>query len=515
MNGITKGFRALAKPLSIIFPSVSLILMVLVLLQFRFYIPEAGVAFAVVFYALSALYLACLFTSRVWLPGLIALLAMPAIVFFIGIMIYWPVIVALLPAIFKAFRERERMLAARIVTFTLTGLLVVTFVPTSILSCKAYSTDTNPAFKFVSPDSRHMLQISVRLEANLGGPGNAVLYERYPLGLERAEKTIFFSDWIGVTRVPGSYSGDVTVDVDAKWADNGSLLINGHAVDVHATPLLFMDTDLVEYAQAAPIAPTLPPTASAAATPAPTPGVFLASGVQQDEWNYRSSELNIHIEKTYKYKTTLYIADVQVLSMENCLTAFSHDAYDRAEERTSVMAKRQDAVLAINGDYHSFRSTGVIIRNGKLYRNKPKEDIGVIYTDGHMDTFGPKEADGEALIAAGAWQTFSFGPALVKEGRMVEKYNVPESIQDRNPRTSFGQVAPNHFIIIVADGRDTGDKGITFENLAKEFIQRGCKTAYNLDGGGSSALYFLGRTVNDPCYGKERPLSDILYFKDR
>lgn len=515
MNGITRGLKALAKPASIIFPSMSLVIMALVLLQFRFYIPEAGVAFAVVFYAFSALYLACLFISKVWLPGLIALLAMPAIVFFIGVNMYWPIIIAVLPAIYKVFRERERLLAARIITFGLAGVLLVTFIPSSILSCKAYNSDYHPSVQIVSPDGRHMLQISVDLEAPLGGPGKAVLYERYPFALERAEKTIFYADWIGVSNVSGAHSGDINVDVDAQWADNGSVLINGHTVDVHHTPLLFLDTDLVEYAQAQPIAPTLPPVSSIM-TPSPTPGIFLDSGVQQDDWNYKSRELNIHIEKTYKYETTLYIVDVHTASMANLLTAFSHDAYDRGEERTSVMAKRQNAVLAVNGDYHGFRSTGVIIRNGTLYRDRPKEDIAVIYTDGAMDTFGPKETGGQELLAKGAWQTFSFGPALVKGGQVLEKFNVPESIQTVNPRTAIGQVEPDHFIIIVADGRnDTGDSGISMDDLAKEFIQRGCRSAYNLDGGGSCSLYFMGRIVNTPCYGKERPLSDILYFKDR
>jgi exopolysaccharide biosynthesis protein len=41
----------------------------------------------------------------------------------------------------------------------------------------------------------------------------------------------------------------------------------------------------------------------------------------------------------------------------------------------------------------------------------------------------------------------------------------------------------------------------------------GCTTAYNLDGGGSSAMYFNGELVNNPLgRGKERGVSDILYI---
>lgn len=44
----------------------------------------------------------------------------------------------------------------------------------------------------------------------------------------------------------------------------------------------------------------------------------------------------------------------------------------------------------------------------------------------------------------------------------------------------------------------------------------GVKTAYNLDGGGSSTLYFNGQVINKPTTGgnkiSERAVSDIVYI---
>jgi exopolysaccharide biosynthesis protein len=40
-------------------------------------------------------------------------------------------------------------------------------------------------------------------------------------------------------------------------------------------------------------------------------------------------------------------------------------------------------------------------------------------------------------------------------------------------------------------------------------------TAYNLDGGGSSTLYFNGEVINNPSNGRtdgEREVSDIVYI---
>ena len=44
----------------------------------------------------------------------------------------------------------------------------------------------------------------------------------------------------------------------------------------------------------------------------------------------------------------------------------------------------------------------------------------------------------------------------------------------------------------------------------------GCTTAYNLDGGGSSTMYFNGQVINNPTTNgktfKEREVSDIVYI---
>ena len=48
--------------------------------------------------------------------------------------------------------------------------------------------------------------------------------------------------------------------------------------------------------------------------------------------------------------------------------------------------------------------------------------------------------------------------------------------------------------------------------LAQVFVDRGAQVAYNLDGGGSSAMVFNGALVNNPLgKGKERGTSDIVY----
>ncbi len=65
---------------------------------------------------------------------------------------------------------------------------------------------------------------------------------------------------------------------------------------------------------------------------------------------------------------------------------------------------------------------------------------------------------------------------------------------------------------MVSDGRSGESEGLTLYELA-EFLQSlGARTAYNLDGGGSSTMVFLGDVVNNPSgRSGERAVTDILY----
>jgi exopolysaccharide biosynthesis protein len=54
--------------------------------------------------------------------------------------------------------------------------------------------------------------------------------------------------------------------------------------------------------------------------------------------------------------------------------------------------------------------------------------------------------------------------------------------------------------------------GMTLGEFAELFASQGCKTAYNLDGGGSSVMYSKGLVVNNPLgRGRERTNGDIIY----
>ena len=221
---------------------------------------------------------------------------------------------------------------------------------------------------------------------------------------------------------------------------------------------------------------------------------------------------------------TYYVADVALSDMTDLRSAFAQDAFGtNITETTSDIAADNDAVLAINGDYYGFRDTGIVIRNGVVYRDEGAREGLALYRDGHVEVYDESTTDAQSLVDAGVWNTLSFGPALVEDGEVVAGIEDVEvdtnvgnhSIQGEQPRTAIGVIDENHLVLVVVDGRQEGySRGVTMTGLAEILQDLGATTAYNLDGGGSSTLYFDGEVVNSPSQGRERGTSDVLYVAD-
>lgn len=264
--------------------------------------------------------------------------------------------------------------------------------------------------------------------------------------------------------------------------------------------------------------------ASASATGATT-NQAVEKNATSDDWNYSSDDMTIAVKKVETGsgddKVTYYVADVQAKDATHLLTAFADNKFGRnITEDTSEIASSNNAILAINGDYYGFRNDGVIIRNGTLYRNEPAREGLALYSDGTMKSYNEKDVSADELLAAGVTNTFSFGPALVKNGEVsTDLDNVKidsnfgnRSIDGSNPRTGVGMISPNHYVFVVVDGRQEDSKGVTLNEFAQFFKGLGATEAYNLDGGGSSTMYFMGRVVNNPSNNGERGVSDIIYL---
>lgn len=223
-------------------------------------------------------------------------------------------------------------------------------------------------------------------------------------------------------------------------------------------------------------------------------------------------------ESTLSYFTaTLKLTDATALK-----SAFAENKFGaNIVEKTSVIAEGKDAIFAVNGDYYGFRDTGIVIRNGVIFRDKGAREGLAFYLDGAVEVYEETATDAAALIAAGVWNTLSFGPSLIANGGVKAGIDAVEvdtnfgnhSIQGLQPRTAIGVLGPNELVFVVVDGRSTGySTGVTMTELAQIMLDLGAVTAYNMDGGGSSTMYFNGSLVNNPLgKNQERETSDILY----
>ena len=238
--------------------------------------------------------------------------------------------------------------------------------------------------------------------------------------------------------------------------------------------------------------------------------------------SYSDDNISVTLTEKTVSNTQVYIADVTVSSSEYLKTAFAQNTYgNNLTPKTSETAANNNAILAFNGDNYGANTTGYVIRNGVVYRDTVREDSSngdlAIYKDGSFKIIYEDQVSADQLVKDGVVNLLAFGPSLVENGEIVVDTNseVGQSMSS-NPRTAIGIIDENHYIIIVSDGRTSESEGLSLYQMAEIMKSYGVKTAYNLDGGGSSTLYFNGQVINKPTTNgntiSERSVSDIVYI---
>ena len=247
-----------------------------------------------------------------------------------------------------------------------------------------------------------------------------------------------------------------------------------------------------------------------------------AKNAQVTDTSYSDGNISVTLTEKTVNETQVYVADITLSSSDYLKTALAQNSYGtNVTAKTSVTAAENNAILAVNGDYYGANSSGYVIRNGVVYRDSVREDASngdlAIYKDGSFKIIYEDQVSANQLVQDGVVNLLAFGPSLVENGEIsVDTNTEVGQAMSSNPRTAIGIIDENHYIIIVSDGRTSESKGLSLYQMAEVMKSYGVKTAYNLDGGGSSTLYFNGQVINKPTTGgskiSERAVSDIVYI---
>lgn len=174
----------------------------------------------------------------------------------------------------------------------------------------------------------------------------------------------------------------------------------------------------------------------------------------------------------------------------------------------AVIAAGNNLVLGINADYYPYRinykmKVGLIIRDGEVIRESPGATTGtslppldtlLLDREGGFRVDKAGDLDSAKALELGARDVLAFGPILVKDGK-IRILTVGYHYK-KEPRTAIGCLGENHYLAVVAEGRLSKAPGMTLDQLGQLMAARGCTEAFNLDGGHTSALIFMGKRLN-------------------
>ena len=212
-----------------------------------------------------------------------------------------------------------------------------------------------------------------------------------------------------------------------------------------------------------------------------------------------------------------YTAKIKIADASQLRTA-AVNGFDRGNRaKAQVMARRTNAVLAINGDFYGARSESYVLRQGVVYRDKVGENMDILLIDEDGDFHvllaadNPAEVDKTTINGKKVINAFSFGPALIVDNETVlvetssPSMSAPES---RCQRMCIVQTGPLEYMAVCV--RMVGCTAQEMVELIYELCDN-VEVAYLLDGGESSQMVFMGQLVNKT-ERAAREVTDIVYF---
>ena len=249
-------------------------------------------------------------------------------------------------------------------------------------------------------------------------------------------------------------------------------------------------------------------------------------GVPPYDWGYlgdnayEDGSISVKIENGRYLDTGWTSVSIKLADPSQLRTLKAGPYGSTQEAQGAALARRVKSVLAIGGDFFIYHNDGYIVRQGNFYRSRPNGEKDVLVTDieGNLDILiRPDKAALEAYemkFRDRIVNAFTFGPALVKDGKRIEDMTLGKSELARAQRIALCQTGNLEYLVVYSEGpNDQDSTGLTipeFAGLVASFPN--VLTAYNLDGGSSATIVFKDRKINGPLSQRSRSIGDIIYF---
>ncbi len=246
-------------------------------------------------------------------------------------------------------------------------------------------------------------------------------------------------------------------------------------------------------------------------------GMPLSPARFTDGCRYQDPTITVEISTGRKDDCDWWCADI-VIADASQLRTVSAGGFDSSKVMPGTqLAKRVNAVLAVDGDYYWFTGRGFIVRQGVEYLRNPGGKRDVLLIDRTGDFHAIQRATTakieEALTQHDVVNSLFFGPALVIDGEAQLIYdNIDMMPEAKRQRIALCQAGPLHYKAICCASPTRGSVGMTLTEFADLCVELGAQEAYNLDGGDSTMLIFGGEKINDVDNPSTREISDIVYF---
>lgn len=248
-----------------------------------------------------------------------------------------------------------------------------------------------------------------------------------------------------------------------------------------------------------------------------TPGRPVKKANYLSATEYEDPTLHVVIETGRKDNCDYWLARVKIGHASQLRTASAGGFENEFVLKGVHIAKRQNAVLALNGDYYSYYPYGMVVRQGVFFRDKLRRERDVLAIDeaGDFIIFNVPDKGEVPLVYNGKQliNVFHFGPALVVDGEVgtleASYWIAPEL---KRQRMCIAQTGPLEYMALCCAGPMRGSEGMDLQQFAILAQELGAVTAYNLDGGDSTMLIFNNEKINDKENENTRAISDIVYF---